>query len=226
MTMLFYLTLTVLLSLTHPYPYVHNSPPPSFHTLSHRSNKIHPLCRLSSTSAPSLDENIGENIGENIDQHQHKSPKTGVLLLNLGGPSNSSDVEGFLYNLFADPDIIRLPKFLSSLQKPLAYFISSNRAPKSQKAYDSIGGGSPIVKYTNAQADLIREKLQQKYNMNVETFVGMRYWFPFTEQALDDVKKANLDALVILPLYPQFSVSTSGSSLKLLQVGNSVPFKY
>jgi len=149
-----------------------------------------------------------------------------VLLLNLGGPSNSSDVEGFLYNLFADPDIIRLPKFLSSLQKPLAYFISSNRAPKSQKAYDSIGGGSPIVKYTNAQADLIREKLQQKYNMNVETFVGMRYWFPFTEQALDDVKKANLDALVILPLYPQFSVSTSGSSLKLLQVGNSVPFKY
>ena len=74
------------------------------------------------------------------------SMKLGVLLLNLGGPESQADVEGFLYNLFADPDIIRLPSFLSILQKPLAYFIAKRRAPKSSAAYQSIGGGSPIVK--------------------------------------------------------------------------------
>ena len=72
--------------------------------------------------------------------------KVGVLLLNLGGPETTQDVEGFLYNLFADPDIIRLPSFLSLLQKPIAYFIAKRRAPKSTAAYQSIGGGSPIVK--------------------------------------------------------------------------------
>lgn len=72
--------------------------------------------------------------------------KLGVLFLNLGGPESQADVEGFLYNLFADPDIIRLPSFLQVLQKPLAYFIAKRRAPKSSAAYQSIGGGSPIVK--------------------------------------------------------------------------------
>jgi hypothetical protein len=78
--------------------------------------------------------------------------KLGVLLLNLGGPENQDDVEGFLYNLFADPDIIRLPKFVSGLQKPLATLLSKRRAPQSREAYESIGGGSPIVAYTTAQA--------------------------------------------------------------------------
>ena len=72
--------------------------------------------------------------------------KVGVLFLNLGGPETTQDVEGFLYNLFADPDIIRLPSLISFLQKPLAYFIAKRRAPKSTAAYQSIGGGSPIVK--------------------------------------------------------------------------------
>ena len=77
-----------------------------------------------------------------------KDVKLGVLFLNLGGPETIKDVEGFLYNLFADPDIIRLPRFLSAFQKPLAWFIAKRRAPKSSIAYQSIGGGSPIVKYT------------------------------------------------------------------------------
>lgn len=88
--------------------------------------------------------------------------KLGVLLLNLGGPENINDVEGFLYNLFADPDIIRLPPFLSFMQKPLAYTIAKGRAPKSSVAYESIGGGSPIVKYTSAQADLIKQAIESK----------------------------------------------------------------
>ena len=143
--------------------------------------------------------------------------KIGVLFLNLGGPEKSTDVEGFLYNLFADPDIIRLPPFISGLQKPIALAISKRRAPKSREAYNSIGGGSPIVKYTTEQANLISQALASNHNLAVKTYIGMRYWFPFTEQALAEIAEDGIQSLVILPLYPQFSVSTSGSSLRLLQ---------
>uniref|UniRef100_A0A2N9I9L0 Ferrochelatase n=1 Tax=Fagus sylvatica TaxID=28930 RepID=A0A2N9I9L0_FAGSY len=78
--------------------------------------------------------------------------KTGVLLLNLGGPETLEDVQPFLFNLFADPDIIRLPRLFRFLQKPLAQFISTLRAPKSKEGYASIGGGSPLRRITDAQA--------------------------------------------------------------------------
>mmetsp|Transcript_23946 Transcript_23946/g.67573 ORF Transcript_23946/g.67573 Transcript_23946/m.67573 type:complete len:495 (-) Transcript_23946:113-1597(-) len=143
--------------------------------------------------------------------------KVGVLLLNLGGPERSEDVEGFLFNLFADPDIIRLPGPLAPLQNVIAYIISKRRAPKSREAYESIGGGSPILKYSNEQADLVRQSLEDRYGLSVKTYIGMRYWKPFTEEALDAIQKDDIEALVILPLYPQFSISTSGSSLRVLQ---------
>jgi ferrochelatase len=145
------------------------------------------------------------------------NPKVGVLLLNLGGPETGDDVEGFLYNLFADPDIIRLPGPLAPLQNLIALFISKRRAPKSRAAYESIGGGSPILKYSNAQADLLCQSLQRRYGMDVKAYIGMRYWHPFTEEALDQIQNDGIEALVILPLYPQFSISTSGSSLRVLQ---------
>jgi ferrochelatase len=143
-------------------------------------------------------------------------PKVGVLLCNLGGPKTLPEVQGFLYNLFADPAIIRLPICAALLQKPLAAFISSTRAPKAMEAYASIGGGSPIVRYTNEQAVLIREKLKTDYNLDVKTYIGMRYWYPLTEEALDEIYKDGIESLVVLPLYPQFSISTTGSSLILL----------
>lgn len=124
---------------------------------------------------------------------------------------------GFLFNLFADPDIIRLPPPLAPLQSVIAYFISKKRAPQSRAAYESIGGGSPILKYSNAQAELLKESLKQRYGLQVQTYIGMRYWHPFTEDALEQIRKDKIDALVILPLYPQFSISTSGSSLRVLQ---------
>lgn len=151
------------------------------------------------------------------DDDAAPSPRLGVLLLNLGGPENPQDVEAFLYNLFADPDIIRLPRFVSGLQKPLATLLSKRRAPQSREAYMSIGGGSPIVKYTNAQARALERRLDERGFTNAKCFVAMRYWYPFTEQALDEVRRANIGALVIVPLYPQFSISTSGSSLRVLQ---------
>lgn len=142
--------------------------------------------------------------------------KVGVLLLNLGGPETLEDVQPFLFNLFADPDIIRLPRLFRFLQKPLAHFISVARAPKSKEGYASIGGGSPLRQITDAQAEELRKSLWEK-QVPAKVYVGMRYWHPFTEEAIEQIKRDGITKLVVLPLYPQFSISTSGSSLRLLE---------
>ncbi|KAJ7521668.1 hypothetical protein O6H91_19G063000 [Diphasiastrum complanatum] len=150
------------------------------------------------------------------DSFLDKYEKVGVLLLNLGGPETLDDVQPFLYNLFADPDIIRLPRLFRFLQRPLAKFISTLRAPKSAEGYAAIGGGSPLRKITDEQADALKKALELK-NLPAKVYVGMRYWHPFIEEALEQIKKDGITRLVILPLYPQFSISTSGSSLRLLE---------
>ncbi|KAK1286765.1 hypothetical protein QJS10_CPB20g00507 [Acorus calamus] len=142
--------------------------------------------------------------------------KIGVLLLNLGGPETLHDVQPFLFNLFADPDIIRLPRMFRFLQRPLAQLISVARAPKSKEGYAAIGGGSPLRKITDEQANALRSALEAK-NFPVDVYIGMRYWHPFTEEAIQQIKKDGVTKLVVLPLYPQFSISTSGSSIRLLQ---------
>ncbi|GAC1493845.1 MAG: ferrochelatase [Chamaesiphon sp.] len=140
--------------------------------------------------------------------------RVGVLLLNLGGPDELEDVRPFLFNLFSDPEIIRLP--VSALQKPLAWLISSMRAKKSQANYQQIGGGSPLRRITEAQAEALQEHLLSK-GQDAHVYVGMRYWHPFTEEAIARIKRDRIEQLVILPLYPQFSISTSGSSFRLLE---------
>ncbi|TYI30972.1 hypothetical protein ES332_A05G422100v1 [Gossypium tomentosum] len=112
--------------------------------------------------------------------------KIGVLLLNLGGPETLDDVQPFLFNLFADPDIIRLPRLFHFLQKPLAQFISVLRAPKSKEGYASIGGGSPLRRITDDQAEELRKSLWAK-DVPAKVYVGMRYWHPFTEEAIEEV---------------------------------------
>ncbi len=139
--------------------------------------------------------------------------RLGVLLLNLGGPDKLEDVRPFLYNLFSDPEIIRLPSPL--LQAPLAWLISSLRAKKSQENYKKIGGGSPLRRITEAQAQALGTQLSQNGH-DAQVYVGMRYWHPFTEEAIAQIKKDKIDELVVLPLYPQFSISTTGSSFRLL----------
>lgn len=164
----------------------------------------------------------------NSDDDVVKEGKTGVLLLNLGGPGTLEDVQPFLYNLFADPDIIRIPSSIQFLQKPLASLISTLRAPKSREGYASIGGGSPLREITEQQASALEASLNAKNRYNdfsqkevdserFKVFVGMRYWHPFTEEAMEKIKAERVSNLVVLPLYPQFSVSTSGSSLRLLE---------
>lgn len=140
--------------------------------------------------------------------------RVGVLLLNLGGPDKIEDVRPFLYNLFSDPEIIRLP--VKALQKPLAWLISTLRAKKSQANYLEIGGGSPLRQITEAQAEALETKLKEM-GQDAKIYIGMRYWHPFTEEAIAHIKNDGIDELVILPLYPQFSISTSGSSFRVLE---------
>lgn len=140
--------------------------------------------------------------------------RVGVLLLNLGGPDKLEDVQPFLYNLFSDPEIIRLP--FSWLQKPLAWFISTRRSKTSQENYRKIGGGSPLRQITEAQGDALKEELAE-IGEDAKIYVGMRYWHPYTEEAVSQIVADGIDKLVILPLYPQFSISTSGSSYRLLE---------
>jgi ferrochelatase len=140
--------------------------------------------------------------------------RVGVLLLNLGGPEQLEDVRPFLYNLFSDPEIIRLP--FRWLQRPLAWLISSLRTQKSEDNYREIGGGSPLRRITEEQAIALQDNLQQDGH-EAQVYIGMRYWHPFTEEALERIKRDRVEELVILPLYPQFSISTSGSSFRLLE---------
>jgi protoporphyrin/coproporphyrin ferrochelatase len=139
--------------------------------------------------------------------------RLGVLLLNLGGPEQLSDVRPFLFNLFSDPEIIRIP--IPALQKPLAWLISSSRFRKSQANYEKIGGGSPLRRITEEQAIAIEKELQAR-GTDARVYIGMRYWNPFTKEALEAIRRDGIEDLVILPLYPQFSISTSGSSFRLI----------
>ncbi|MGL6344744.1 MAG: ferrochelatase [Waterburya sp.] len=140
--------------------------------------------------------------------------RIGVLLLNLGGPDKIEDVRPFLYNLFSDPEIIRLP--VKAFQKPLAWLISTLRASKSQENYLEIGGGSPLREITEAQAKALETKLKLM-GQDAKIYIGMRYWHPFTEEAIAQIKNDGVNKVVILPLYPQFSISTSGSSFRVLE---------
>jgi ferrochelatase len=132
--------------------------------------------------------------------------KIAVVLLNLGGPDSLDAVQPFLENLFNDPDIFKLP-----FQKALARYISKKRAPKVQKEYEFIGGKSPINEWTEKQRLMLENKLRKAGN-DVDVLVAMRYWKPLTQEVVTKVETGNYDKVIILPLYPHFSVSTTGSS--------------
>lgn len=141
------------------------------------------------------------------------SEKLGIVLLNLGGPDSSAAVEPFLFNLFCDPDIIDFPLSLL-FRKRLAKFISSRRAPSIIEQYNKIGGKSPIREHTEMQAKLLEEQLRAAHSLNASVHVAMRYWRPFTEDALDAIERAGIKRVILLPLYPQYSKATTLSSLK------------
>lgn len=142
--------------------------------------------------------------------------RLGVLLLNLGGPDTLDDVEPFLYNLFSDPEIVTLPSFLKWLNGPIARLISKTRASASMEGYASIGGGSPQLATTIKQGQALEQALAD-IGIEARSYIAMRYWSPYTSDALAAIKADGIQRLVVLPLYPQFSISTSGSSLRILE---------
>ena len=142
---------------------------------------------------------------------ENGKPRVGVVLFNLGGPETLDDVKPFLYKLFADPETIRLP--IPALQKPLAWFIATTRSAKSKTYYAAIGGGSPLRRITTAQAKALEQELS---DISAKVYVAMRFWHPLTEETVSQIVRDGITHLVALPLYPQFSVATSGSSFKAL----------
>jgi len=138
--------------------------------------------------------------------------KIAVVLFNLGGPDGPKAVRPFLYNLFKDPAIIGAPAFV---RYPLAALISTTREKSAQANYARMGGGSPILPETKAQADALQASLAAQHpGDEVEVFIAMRYWKPFTAETAAAVARFAPDEVVLLPLYPHFSTTTSGSSLK------------
>lgn len=137
--------------------------------------------------------------------------RVGVVLFQLGGPDSPAAIEPFLYNLFCDPDIIDFP-FARVGRKALAKLISATRARKVQHHYESIGGASPIRRFTELQARALEAELTAQ-GLDAHCFVAMRYWHPFTYEAVEQLHAAQCDEVVLLPLYPQYSSTTTGSSL-------------
>ena len=129
-----------------------------------------------------------------------------VLLMNLGGPESPETIKPFLYNLFSDPAIIRLP---AMLRLPLAALIAGRRTATARAIYAQLGGASPLLENTLAQASALEARLGGEDRC----FVAMRYWHPFAAEAARTIAEWDPDGLVLLPLYPQYSTTTTASSL-------------
>ncbi|MDX1974646.1 MAG: ferrochelatase [Rickettsiales bacterium] len=135
--------------------------------------------------------------------------KYAVVMFNLGGPDNLKAVKPFLFNLFHDPAIIRLPQ---PFRWMLAKWISFKRDRKAQGIYQEMGGKSPILEQTLQQAQALEMMLKQKSEDEYKTFVSMRYWHPMSQTVAKNIKQYQPDHIILLPLYPQFSTTTTASS--------------
>jgi ferrochelatase len=138
--------------------------------------------------------------------------KKAIILFNLGGPDKLENVEPFLFNLFNDPAILNLPTLL---RYPLAKLISNRRAPVAKKIYAELGGSSPILKLTKEQSDALEIKLNQTQEKDeYKCFIIMRCWNPRAKDVIKEVQLYSPDEVVLMPLYPQYSAATTGSSIK------------
>ncbi len=133
--------------------------------------------------------------------------KLAIVLFNLGGPDRPESIKPFLLNLFRDPAILRVPFFV---RPALAQFIARRRVPAAKLIYAEMGGRSPLLEMTEAQATALEAALPE---FEARCFVAMRYWHPFSLEAARAVRDWNPDHVVLLPLYPQYSTTSTGSSL-------------
>jgi len=140
---------------------------------------------------------------------------TAVILYNLGGPDRPEDIQPFLFNLFNDPMIIGAP---APIRWALAKVISKRRAPIAQEIYANLGGGSPLLANTRAQADALEAKLNVGNGGTFKCYVAMRYWHPMCDAVIEEVIADAPDRIVLLPLYPQFSTTTVGSMMRVWEI--------
>lgn len=138
-----------------------------------------------------------------------KKPRIAIVLFNLGGPDTQDAVRPFLLNLFRDPAIIRLP---NPFRWFLAQLISRSRAPFAREIYRQMGGGSPLLPLTEQQAESLKHALLSEWD--VEVFVSMRYWHPMAWQTASAVRNFAPEHVIALPLYPQYSTTTTASSFQ------------
>lgn len=142
--------------------------------------------------------------------------RVGVVLLNLGGPNSVEEIEPFLYSLFMDPAIIDIPVG-GIFRHWLCSFIARSRSNKVAKDYALIGGGSPINRLTYDQASNLEKALDRFYGQTTDVafkvYIAMRYWHPTTEETALRMKEDGVNKVVLLPLYPQYSKTTTGASL-------------
>lgn len=141
--------------------------------------------------------------------------RVAIVLQNLGAPDSLEAVRPFLYNLFSDPAILAYP---CPFRQFLAWIIARLRYKKAGQIYARMGGASPLLGNTQIQAEALKAELEGSLPENeVGVFIAMRYWHPFTQEAAQNIEKFNPDHVIVLPLYPQFSTTTSGSSIAIWQ---------
>jgi len=140
-----------------------------------------------------------------------KNKKTAIVLFNLGGPDSLDSVKPFLFNLFFDKKIINLPTILRYF---IAWFISVGREKTAKEIYKNIGGRSPIVAETQKQIDALKKNLQSNLKSDFEIFMCMRHWHPMSNQVVVQIEQYAPDEIILLPLYPQFSTTTTASSIE------------
>uniref|UniRef100_A0A6I8SZE3 Ferrochelatase, mitochondrial n=1 Tax=Xenopus tropicalis TaxID=8364 RepID=A0A6I8SZE3_XENTR len=164
----------------------------------------------SSAAAASVPKSNEPNLHVQPDK---RKPKTGILMLNMGGPETVDDVHDFLLRLFLDKDLMTLPA-----QSKLAPFIAKRRTPKIQKQYSKIGGGSPIRKWTEQQGDGMVKLLDELSPATAphKYYVGFRYVNPLTEAAIEEMERDGVERAIAFTQYPQYSCSTTGSSLNAI----------
>ena len=155
--------------------------------------------------------------------------RVGVVMMNLGGPMAEEDVEPFLYNLFMDPAIIDIP-VPKTPRHWLSRYIASKRSKSVGEDYKLIGGNSPINRLTREQAEALEERLNTRFGpvtgATFRTYVAMRFWKPFSEDCAQQMKEDAIDKVVLLPLYPQYSKTTTGASIiywKALEDAGEIP---
>nr|XP_008259619.2 ferrochelatase, mitochondrial isoform X3 [Oryctolagus cuniculus] len=146
-------------------------------------------------------------------QPEKRKPKTGILMLNMGGPETLGEVHDFLLRLFLDRDLMTLP-----VQSKLGPFIAKRRTSKIQEQYRRIGGGSPIKMWTSKQGEGMVKLLDElsPHTAPHKYYIGFRYVHPLTEEAIEEMERDGLERAIAFTQYPQYSCSTTGSSLNAI----------